>query len=81
MSTSNIKNLGDLPADSKIDDILEESKVLGESNQRPKTEDINMKPLGAARVKLTIEYNQEKKKYVLSEDDKSVFYRYDIDLN
>jgi hypothetical protein len=45
-------------------------------------EDITMKFGGASnRVKLTFEYSLEKKKYIVSDDDKAVFLRYDIDIN
>ena len=32
-------------------------------------------------MKLTFEYNQEKKKYIVTEEDKAFFIRYDIDFN
>ena len=33
------------------------------------------------RVKLTIEYIKEKRKYIVSDEDKPVFKRYNIDIN
>ena len=82
LTYSNLKvaNLGDLTENQKIDDLLEAPK-LGAGNIRPASEDISMKPMGAARVKLTIEYNQEKRKYLVSEEDRAALYRYDIDFN
>ena len=54
---------------------------LADPNLRPKTEDITLKAIGATRVKLTIEFNHDKKKYELKKEDEDVLWVYNIDLN
>ena len=54
---------------------------MPEPNLRQKTEDITMKAIGATRVKLTIEFNHDKKKYELKNEDEDILWVYNIDLN
>lgn len=72
-----VANLSDLPPNSDLAAILEKQAEIEEEKRHGSEKHKG----SSSRVKLLVEYNDEERKYKMSDDDKAVLIRYDIEYS